>query len=71
MEEKFEQITAIIITLAIYIAGMSIAIATFTSEEVKKNEIYEKIMRKEFGQIFQNYNEYLLYKIEKGEKENR
>lgn len=66
MEEKFKQITAIIITLAICITGTSMAIATFTSEEVQKNEVYEKIMRKEFGQIFQNYNEYLLYKIEKG-----
>lgn len=66
MEEKFEQIIAIIIALAIWAAGVSIAIVTFKSKEVHKNEVYEKIMRKEFGQVFQNYNEYLLYKIEKG-----
>ena len=35
-----------------------------------KNLEYEKILNAEFGQTFESYNEYLVYKIKKGEKEN-
>lgn len=33
---------------------------------VARIDEYEKILEREFGQIFNSYNEYLVYKIENG-----
>lgn len=71
MKEKILNTIVIIVTIATATGILLTIPIAYITEEITNNGTYEKIIQKEFGQVFQNYNEYLLYKIEKGEKENK
>lgn len=71
MKEKILNTILMILTIATATGILLTIPISYITEEITNNGTYEKIIQKEFGQVFQNYNEYLLYKIEKGEKENR
>lgn len=59
-----EDIFLIILLLVVMVVcGISFACA-YNEDNAFLVDEYEKILNKEFGQVFDNYEDYVLYKIE-------
>lgn len=66
--DKFKILDFILsIWLILFTFGVLFLIGyTASSVEYKQNQVYKEILEHEFGQTFKTYNDYVLYKIEKG-----
>lgn len=64
MEDIFLIIFLIVI---IFVGGIGFACANNEDNSFLVDE-YEKILKKEFGQTFDDYNDYMLFKIKKYEE---